>query len=232
MMSLSGSYNEKTLPPFNQKAEDYMMSFSDKTPPVFDRRVHKYSTWKKLFFIWQSITDVPTSKHAGLMVLRLDNKTRNDIMALVTIEELKAETGVTTVLFHLDYLFELDPAFEAYKAYEEFECYTRPTHLSVKEFCEEFQRKVAKVSVSGTVLADHILSYKLLKSANLKDIEEKLVKATVRDMTYGAVMKQLKKVFSNTSIISSSGVIGKEEAFKNLSVSHQACNTYWENSLQ
>ena len=56
---------------------------------------------------------------------------------------------------------------------------------------------MAQLKATGTVLADHILCYRLLKSANLSDFELLLVKATTSTMTYAEVKKQLLRVFDN-----------------------------------
>ena len=70
----------------------------------------------------------------------------------------------------------MDPSVLAYEAHEQFEGYRRPANLSIKEYSLEFEKKVAKLKASGTVLADNILCYRLLKSANLSDSELQLVK--------------------------------------------------------
>ena len=172
-------------------------SFNDKTPPPFDVKRDEYLKWKKRFQLWQSITDVAKAKQGGLLVLRLDDVTQENILELLTTDEIKTDNGVQKIFVELDQMFQVDVSVSAYAAYEEFECYRRPAKLSISEYCREFQQKLAKVKASGTVLSDHVLAQKLLKSANLKDKEEKLIKATVIEMTYEAVTKQLKKVFSN-----------------------------------
>ena len=105
-------------------------SFTEKTPPAFDRKTDNYEKWKQRFKIWQSITDVNKTKQGGLLVLRLDDDTQDAILELTTADEIKAEEGVTTILGHLDNIFQVDESISAYEAYEVFDSYCRPAELS------------------------------------------------------------------------------------------------------
>ena len=172
-----------------------MASFSEKNPPPFDRKVDDYTKWKKNFAIWQSITDVVNTKQGGLLVLGLDEDTRDEVMQVLTTENLKE--GAKTVIDELDKIFEVDESLTAYEAFEEFNSYKRPSNVTIRDFCREFQIRLAKAQSTGTVLADHVLAYKVLKSAGLTPNEEQLVKATTSKLEYVEVVKQLKNLFSS-----------------------------------
>ena len=175
-----------------------MASFSDKTPPPFDKDVDDYLKWKKKFKLWQSITDVAETKHGGLLVLRLDDSTQEKILELVTEEQIKAANGADTVITQLDQLVGVEATVTAFEAYEQFETYKRPHNVSIKDYCSEFQSRLKKVQTNGSTLADHVLAYRLLKSANLDANDERLVKATVEATTYAAILRQLKKISDTT----------------------------------
>ena len=66
-------------------------SFSDKTPPPFNRKIDNYAKWKKKFELWQSITEVTAVRQGGLLVLRMDDDTQDHIMETLTINEIKSE---------------------------------------------------------------------------------------------------------------------------------------------
>lgn len=174
-----------------------MAQFSDKIPPPFDRKVDIYSKWKKSFIIWQSITDVANTKQGGLLVLRLDEDTREEVLELVRTDDLKTEGGVKKVTDQLDKIFQKDETATAYEAYEDFDTYQRSANTSITEYCREFQRRLKKVEDGGTKLADHILAYRLIKSAHLSESQGQLLKATTTAMTYAEVTKQLKKIFKS-----------------------------------
>ena len=144
-----------------------MSSFSEKTPPAFDKKMDVYSKWKKKFTIWQSITDVADTKQGGYLILRLDDSTQEAVLESVSTNDIKTDQGVTKILPALDKMFEVDKSVTAYEAYEDFECYKRPANLSIKDYCAEFQSKLAKVQTDGTTLGDPFLAYLLIKSANL-----------------------------------------------------------------
>ena len=69
--------------------------------------------------------------------------------------------------------------------------------MSIKEYINEFERLLNKTKKYGSSMSSDILSYRLLKSANLEDNQEQLIKATVKDLTYDAMQLQLKKIFSD-----------------------------------
>ena len=183
------------------------MAFTEKTPPPFDRKLDVYSKWEKKFELWQSITDVAATKQGGLLILRLDEETQSAILNEVTIEQIKAADGVDTIQTKLKAMFPVDETLSAYEAYEEFEKYRRPPNVSISDYCREFQQKYAKVKKTDTTLAEHVLAYRLLNSANLNETQEQIVKATIPAMTSEAMITQLKKVVNNFSSTDGSGGI-------------------------
>ena len=186
-----------------------MASFSDKTPPPFDKNVDNYTKWKKKFKIWQSITDVADTKQGGLLVLRLDELTQETVMEAVTETDIRSATGAAKVLTQMDIMFKQDDAVTGYEAYEAFETYQRPQSMSIKDYCTEFERRLKKVADNGTTLADCVTAYRLLKSANLSEAQQQLLKATCK-MTYKDLSTQMKKIFV-TDMQGSSEVQVKEE---------------------
>ena len=186
-----------------------MASFSDKTPPPFDKNVDNYTKWKKKFKIWQSITDVADTKQGGLLVLRLDELTQETVMEAVTETDIRSATGADKVLTQMDIMFKQDDAVTGYEAYEAFETYQRPQSMSIKDYCTEFERRLKKVAENGTTLADCVTAYRLLKSANLSEAQQQLLKATCK-MTYKDLSTQMKKIFV-TDMQGSSEVRVKEE---------------------
>ena len=155
--------------------------------------------WKKKFQVWQNLTEAPLTKQGGLLVLRLDEQTQDTILEKMTTDDLKAEGAANQILTYLDEMFKKDKSVSAFEIYEDFESYKRPPHVSMAEFCSEFERKLSKVKSDGTQIAEHVLAYRMLKSANLSNREEQLVKATASNMTHADMVKQLKKVFNNVS---------------------------------
>ena len=174
-------------------------SLSDETlnPPFFNSEVDDYAKWKRLINIWLYVTDLAKTKQGGVIVLRLDEDTRNEVLDVLLCDEISADDGVHKVLEVLDTIFQEDHLVSSYRDYEDFVKYQRPEHISIKEYCCQFQRKLVKVEATGTVIADNVLAFKLLKSAKLKLIEEQLIMATVSGMHYEEVLHKLKHVFGS-----------------------------------
>ena len=173
--------------------------YSDDAPPAFNGRSDEYMKWKKLFGIWHSITDVAKCKQGGLLILRLDDDTQDDILDLIAIEDLKKNDAVEKILSHLDNMFKKDECFTAYETYEELQSYKRPTNMSVMEYCRGFQRRLSKVEASGTQLSESVLAFMLLKSANLSERDTQLVMATSDNIVYSDIVKQLNKIFTSSN---------------------------------
>ena len=57
-------------------------NFTDKTPPCFNAKYDDYSKWKRKLNLWKSVTEVEKKKHAGLILLRLDDDTQDTILEL------------------------------------------------------------------------------------------------------------------------------------------------------
>ena len=98
-------------------------TFSVKTPPPFNAKTDDYCKWKKKFEIWESITEVAETKRGGLLVLRLDDDTQDDILEQVTSDQLKAEDGAKTVITKLDKMFKKNESMRAYEIYDRIQKY-------------------------------------------------------------------------------------------------------------
>ena len=188
-----------------------MATFSEKTPPPFDAKHDNYEKWKRKLSLWESITDVDKKKRGSLIIVRLDEDTQDSIWESVEDADIKSDTGAQHVTNHMDKLFKRDDTLSAYEDYEAFETYQRPAGMSIVAYCREFERKLKKVQTAGTTLGDHILSYRLLKSARLTASQLELLRATAKDMSYKEVTTQLKKTFKSEDKDCGGDVKVKEE---------------------
>ena len=185
--------------------------FSDKAPPPFDAKTDDYQKWKRKFDLWQSITDVTKVKQGPLLVLRLDDDTQDTIMEHVPAADIKKEDGIDKVINQLGQMFKKDESVEAFELYEEMESYRRPANMPISTYCSEFHKRWSKVKASGTTLSESVLAFRLLKSANLCESDEQLVKVTISKMDYESMAKQLKRVVNNIATPESAGPRIKEE---------------------
>ena len=171
------------------------MCFSEDTPPSFNRSCDEYQKWKRKFAVWRTVTERPVSKQGGLLILSLDDVTQSEVLDLIDISEIKKKKGVHKILNVLDDKFQKEASITAYEAYQQFESCTRSAEVSILNHCDDFNRKYLKVKNGGNHLTENVLALKLLQSANLSDYEVTLIKATVPELSYDEVLKQLKKTY-------------------------------------
>ena len=153
--------------------------------------------------LWEMATSIEAKKRAPTVFLTLENQAREAVLKM-DINTLNEEDGMTKLYEKLDSLFKEDSSQSALLAYEAFEKYQKPSGLSVCDYLIEFDCLVAKLKDYKITLPEPVLAYRALKSANLRPEDERLIKATVSELTLAEMSKQLKKVMrgyntSNTS---------------------------------
>ena len=172
-----------------------MYSFSDKTPPSFDKWTDDYEKWVRKFRLWMAITEVEPRKRGALLLLHLDYDTQDRVMDLMAEEDIDKDESVDVILEHLKTFFGLDESVSTFELYKQFESLKRPIDMTISEYCDQFDRIFKKLQAKGTQLPESVLVLKLLKSSNLSEFEERLVRATVEEQKYSNMTEQLKKVF-------------------------------------
>ena len=170
-------------------------TFSERSPPSFDKNRDDYPKWKKKFNLWETITEVEKKKRGSILVLRLDDETQESVLDSVSSEDLQSNEGANKVITYLDSVFLKNTQFTEFQLYEDFETYRRPDTYSMDKFIDEFEKRWTKTKNKGTQLSENVLAYRLLKSANLSESQQQLLIATVQDNTYEGMKNQIRKVF-------------------------------------
>ena len=67
-----------------------------------------------------------------------------------------------------------------------FETFMRSSDISIQTFLNEFEKRLHKTKSYGTEMSEDILAYRLLKSVNLSNEYEQLIKATFPELQYGS----------------------------------------------
>ena len=107
-------------------------------------------------------------------LLTLEGKARETILNL-DIQEIKAKNGVENIVKALNKLYLKDKLQMAYETYNVFERFCRPEKMSIKEYINEFECLLNKTKKHGSFMFFDILAYRLLKSANVEDIEKSAI---------------------------------------------------------
>ena len=67
------------------------------------------------------------------------------------------------------------------------------------DYLNEFERRYNKIKSLNMELPTGVLAYRLLKSANISADRQQLARATLSDLTYDKMKKQLKAIFDNSN---------------------------------
>ena len=89
-------------------------------------------------------------------------------------------------------------------AYEAFGGYQRQPDTSIEDFLINFGRHVAKLKDFNILLPKPVLAFRALKSANLTPVNERLVKATIGELTLSSMSGQSWKIMHKQSSDTSS----------------------------
>ena len=164
-------------------------------PPLV---LEKYTFWRKEMVLWEMATNVEKKKMAPTVFLTLTDKAREAVLEMdpATLNE---NDGLSKLYTKLDELFQEDKTQAALICYDKFERYSRPSDMSITDYLVEFERMIEKLKVYEIALPQPVLAYRALRSANISEDYEKIVKATVSDLTFKWMSKQLKKVMLGTS---------------------------------
>ena len=141
-------------------------------------------------------------KQGGALFLTLTGKARQAVLAEVTRDELKKETGLEAVLKCLDELYLKDDDQSGYAAYDDFTNYRRPVNTSIQDYIVDFNIKYGKIKSFKMELPDGVLAYYLLKCANLTEEQTNICRATCTKLTYKDMRQQIEKVTSNCDLVS------------------------------
>ncbi|XP_066911985.1 uncharacterized protein [Clytia hemisphaerica] len=173
-----------------------------KAPPALKEDV-PYENWKKEITIWQLFTSLEKKKQGLAILLSLEGKAREAALEL-EVDELNKDDGVSKVLAQLDKLYLKDKLQLSFQAYDSFRKFKRPNDMPIADFVVEFERLYNKAKAYEMILPDGILAYEFLNNANISDSHEKLIRATMTELSYNSMKDQLRKVFGDLSLSVSS----------------------------
>ena len=180
---------------------------SYKTPPVFSE-AKPYARWIEEVKAWQEVTALAKEKHGLAIALTLPEQgaksIRDKVFSEVSIDELKKDTGVATLIKFMDNVFKKDELSAAYEAYTVFDRYRKPTETTMEEFVIEFEKLYNKTKKYQMELPQPVLAFKLLESAQLEHKDRQLVLTAVDykkpDKMFEQMQTSLKKFFGQQSM--------------------------------
>ena len=169
------------------------------TPPLLTKDI-SYSNWKDEVNIWKDFIDIPDEKKGSAVFLSLTGQAREAVRQEVTPDKLKEKTGLANVFTCLDKIYLKDSTCLAYEAYEEFERFVKPAEMKISDYIIKFEQLYSKAKNLNMTISDGAVAYRLLNSAGLSESHKQLVRATVTEMKYDAMKKQLTKVHTRSCV--------------------------------
>ena len=167
---------------------------SNKTPPLLTKS-KSYADYIKKLSIWSKITSIPKKDQGGAILLTLENEAEDKVLELDE-NDIICEQGVENIIKQLDKIYKKNETLEKFEALDKFETYRRPPEESINNFIIEFDKRLNRTIKLGTTMSDDLLAYRLIKSANLPEQDERVVKATCK-LQYSEVKDKLKSMFGD-----------------------------------
>ena len=127
------------------------------------------------------------------MFLSLSPKIRQACSAL-SKDELKKDDGLDKLITKLRELYGVSNEQATFSAYEKFETFRRSEGMNINDYINEFEQLNQKLVTYKIELPSAVRAYQLLKNANLPKEKRDLARATVPDLTYESMKKQIKAI--------------------------------------
>lgn len=164
-------------------------------------RSKPYELYRQELLAWREVTELRKEKQGVAIALSLpeNDKTqiRETVFEQISIEDLKMENGLDTLITFLDEHLKKDDLADSLEKFEEFEDFQRINGMSTTEYIASFDTRYRKIEKLKMSLPSEILAFKLLRKANISK-EEKLLVLTGMDYSnkvtlYEEAKKSLKK---------------------------------------
>ncbi len=186
------------------------MASNYRVPPTFDEG-KPYESWKNEVGIWTRVTELEKSKQALAVALALSGRARETAME-IPVDDLNADTGMTTLLAKLDDLFLREEKDRTYEAYTSFDRIVRDSNVSMTDYIIDFEQRYSRMRKYKMELPDAVLAFKLLDTACLDVKDRQLALTACADLTFASMKSALKRIFTGNASASTVG-INQETAY-------------------
>ena len=166
-----------------------------------------YELYKQELLAWREVTEICRSKQGIVIALTLPNeepfKVRENVLNNLSLDELKRENGLDTLIQYLDVYLEKDDLSDRFEKYEDFENFQRTNGQNIREFIADFDSKYRKLWKMSINLPPEILAFKLLKTVNITKHQKMLVLTGVnfsnKETIYEDMKQSLRKFIGNST---------------------------------
>ena len=187
-----------------------MAHSSYKTPRAWGPDLH-HESWKTEVEMWDDVTDLAKEKKAPAVALSLSGAKHEPARA-IPLADLKAETGLKSLLYKLKSLLGRDLVDEMFHDYEMFEKLRRGNKPTI-EFITLLDTLYQKLVKHKLVLPSAFLACKLLSCSDSDEREKKLASSATPQLTYEEMKSSFRRIFSS-SVASVSALSGANQIIK------------------
>ena len=189
-------------------------SNSLKKPPPFDSEVDDYLSWKNDLEMWEAFTEVEDKKRGPAVYLSLQGQARESVRDL-KVADINVDGGLKKVLDRLDAVYLKDKNTRAYHSFQKFHDHKRGPGETFQQFIVPYERLYADTLKYNMVLPEGVRAFFLLRAVNLPKEKESLAFATVGELDYETMKKQVSKVATDptASVEETDALPVKEDCF-------------------
>ena len=159
------------------------MSNMNKTQPLLSK-ANSYDNWIKLAEVWRKLTLEP-GNWGPATVLTIEGEMCDAVLQLET-SRITKPASINRIITRLNKIYKKDKITQKCNALEAFKTY-RCKSSTVRDFLTKFEKWYHKTKSYGTTISEDVLTYRLLKAANLPICDKQLVRATITEQKYDAV---------------------------------------------
>ena len=141
----------------------------DIDPPRFTSQ--NFERYKLELQAWSEVTNVSKAKQGALIALSLPEddqyQIREKVFSGLSLDELTKESSLNNLIKFLDGYLGKDELVDTIDKFEDFENFERADKQNIRDYIASFDLKYRKLEKLNIKLSSEILTFKLLRKANL-----------------------------------------------------------------
>ena len=147
-------------------------------PPAFVNEKKSFAEYQKDLKRWSRLTSLDKKVQAEMVVYRLEghpSRIKEKITTQLGDILEDNEDGITKLLEFLANIYEKDSMADAWDKYIAFETFKKKDDEEMSVFIADWENEYYKMEDAGCQLTDIILAFKVLRAAQLNEMDTKLV---------------------------------------------------------
>ena len=150
---------------------------SNLKPPEMIKNASDYDVYKRRLQRWSRLSSLNPQSQFDLVMNSIDfsNELCEKLEREIGESEEAKTKGVEVILDKLKEWFGKEEEIDAFRNYREFEEKRRENNQDLLEFVNEWESAYKKCKDRGDTFSDRVLAFKLMVSANLNEMDHKLV---------------------------------------------------------